>query len=234
MNSYHPEIQFTHEIEENQKITFLDVLTTRTKDNKLDTTVFRKEINTDLYINWNSHSPIQWKRGSLKNLIQRSISICSNEELLEDELNYLRNVFIKVNDYPPKLVNSIIKIELEKNSSDQQEATTNATSKQIHFVLPYAGNRGNNTIRKMNRQLNKHLRDDVKVVITYQGTKLSSRFQVKEPTKFEHTNDIVYCCKCPENGCDNFYIGETDRLMSERIIDPNKRDKNSHFTTCIK
>ena len=60
-NSYHPNIQFTHEVEENQKITFLDVLIIRTRDNKLETTVFRKETNTDLYMNWNSHAPIQWK-----------------------------------------------------------------------------------------------------------------------------------------------------------------------------
>ena len=119
LNSHHPNIQFTHEIEENQKIKFLDVLITRTGNNKLETTAFRKETNTDFYINWNSHAPIQWKRRTLKNLILRLISICSNEKLLEDELNYLGNVFIKVNDYPPKLVNSIIKIELEKNSSDQ-------------------------------------------------------------------------------------------------------------------
>ena len=84
-----------------------------------------------MYINWNSHAPVQWKRGILKNLIERSISICSNEKLLEAELNYLRNVFIKASDYPPKLVNSIIKIELERNSSDQQEVTTNTASKQI-------------------------------------------------------------------------------------------------------
>ena len=65
-------------------------------------------------------------------------------------------------------------------------------------------------------------------MITYQGTKLLSRFQVKDQTKFEHRNDVVYCCKCPENNCDDFYIGETDRRISERIIDHNKRDKNSH------
>ena len=76
--------------------------------------------------------------GSLKNLIQRSISICSNKKLLEDELN-LRNVFIKVIDYPPKLVNSATKTELEKNSSDQQEITTNAASKQIQLFLSCAG-----------------------------------------------------------------------------------------------
>ena len=51
LNSYHPNIQLTHKIEENQKITFLDVLITRTRDNKLETTMFRKETNTDLYIN---------------------------------------------------------------------------------------------------------------------------------------------------------------------------------------
>ena len=36
-NSYHPNIQFTYEIEENQEITFVDILITRTKDDKLDT-----------------------------------------------------------------------------------------------------------------------------------------------------------------------------------------------------
>ena len=77
--------------------------------------------------------------GSLKNLIQRSISICSNKKLLEDELNYLRNVFIKVIDYPPKLVNSATKTELGKNSSDQQEITTNAASNQIQLFLSCAG-----------------------------------------------------------------------------------------------
>ena len=50
-------------------------------------------------------------------------------KILEDELNYVGNVFIKVNDYPPKLVNSIIEIELQKNGGDQQDVTTNATNK---------------------------------------------------------------------------------------------------------
>ena len=75
------------------KITFLDVIITRTENNKLETTIFRKELNTDFYINRNSHAPIQWKRGSLMDLIQRSMSVCSKEKLIEDELNYLRNVY---------------------------------------------------------------------------------------------------------------------------------------------
>ena len=53
----------------------------------------------------------------------------------------------------------------------------------------------------MNRQLHKHLKDDVKVKITNQGTKLSSRFHAKNQTKFEYKNNVVYCWKCTENGC---------------------------------
>ena len=60
-------------------------------------------------------------------------------------------MFIKVNNYPPKLVNSMIKIELEKNNSDQQEVTTYARSKQIQIVLLYAGKSGNNIIQKMSK-----------------------------------------------------------------------------------
>ena len=42
LNEHHPSIQFTHYIEENQKITFLDILVTRPVNNKLEKTVFRK------------------------------------------------------------------------------------------------------------------------------------------------------------------------------------------------
>ena len=62
-------------------------------------------------------------------------------------------------------------------------------------------------------------------MIMYQGTQLSSRFQAKDQAKFEHWIDVVYYCKCPENDCDDSYIGETDRRISERIID-HIRDKN--------
>ena len=45
----------------------------------------------------------------------------------------------------------MIKIELEKNNSDQQEVTTYARSKQIQIVLLYAGKSGNNIIQKMSK-----------------------------------------------------------------------------------
>ena len=78
-------------------------------------------------------------------------------------------------------------------------------------------------------QLPKHLKDDVKVMMPHQRTKLSSRFQIKDQTKFEHRNrnDAAYRCKSTENVFDDFYIGETDKRLWKRIIDRNRSDKNS-------
>ena len=47
---------FTIEIEKGNKIAFLDVLLIRYED-LINTTVYHKKTNTDLYINWKSFSP---------------------------------------------------------------------------------------------------------------------------------------------------------------------------------
>ena len=67
-------------------------------------------------MNWNSHAPMQWKIGTLKNLVKRSIIICSDQHLLQIELDHLRKVFVEINDYPSKTVENIIKNELEKEN----------------------------------------------------------------------------------------------------------------------
>ena len=114
LNTYHEQIQFTYELEKYQRISFIDVSIRRLTNGKLETTVFRKETNTDVYMNWNSHAPMQWKIGTLKNLVKRSIIICSDQHLLQKELDYLRKVFVEINDYPSKTVENIIKNETRK------------------------------------------------------------------------------------------------------------------------
>ena len=59
LNSFHSNIKFTVEIEKGNKIAFLDILLIRYKD-LINTTVYRKKTNTDLYINWNFLSPNSW------------------------------------------------------------------------------------------------------------------------------------------------------------------------------
>ena len=54
LNTYHQQIQFTYELEKYQRILFLDVLIRRLTNRKLETTVFRKETNTNIYMHLDS------------------------------------------------------------------------------------------------------------------------------------------------------------------------------------
>ena len=82
LNLYHPNIQFTFKLEKSKQITFLDVLIKRTAANQIEICVHRKETSTDLYINWNAHAPMEWKIGTLRNLVKRAKTVCSTTMLL--------------------------------------------------------------------------------------------------------------------------------------------------------
>ena len=72
LNFYHPNIKFMYQLEENNKITFLDVFFNRTRFNEIETNVYREESNSDIDINWYSHVPAVWKIGALWILITRA------------------------------------------------------------------------------------------------------------------------------------------------------------------
>nr|VZI00771.1 unnamed protein product [Spirometra erinaceieuropaei] len=71
LNSIFPDIQFTREDEEDEKLPFLDVLVTRTPDGKLSTTVYRKATNTTQFLNYHSNHPLVHKRGCVRALFDR-------------------------------------------------------------------------------------------------------------------------------------------------------------------
>ena len=83
------------------------------------------------------------KFGTLKNLVKRSIIICSDQQLLQIELDHLRKVFVEINDYPSKTVENIIKNELEKENVDiTNEPQTNTTGHwktKLQLFLPFSG-----------------------------------------------------------------------------------------------
>ena len=101
-------------------------------------------------------------------------------------------------------------------------------NKLLQLTLPYAGKLGDKLVQKMKKTLNNNLPIEVKTRIAFNSSKLSTKFMVKDKTPFEHQNNLVYLSTCPHNDCTETYIGETNRRIVERIIDHNKRDKNSH------
>ena len=65
LNSFHSFIKFTYETESGNKLSFLDVHLIRTGDN-IETCVFSKPTDTDIYIHWNSFAPFSGNTVHLK------------------------------------------------------------------------------------------------------------------------------------------------------------------------
>ena len=56
LNSFHQNIEFTYELEENGKINILDIMLIRTNDT-LQTSIHRKSSHNCVYLHWNSFAP---------------------------------------------------------------------------------------------------------------------------------------------------------------------------------
>ena len=65
--------------------------------------------------------------------------------------------------------------------------------------------------------------------VTYSGQKLSTKLQIKDKTKDQHKHELVYYSKCPEQTCNEDYLGETGRRIIERSADHCSKDKQSHL-----
>ena len=85
--------------------------------------------------------------------------------------------------------------------------------------------------KSLKRNLDKHLPNNIKTQVTFTGQKLSTQFNVKDRTKFEHKHDVIYFGKCPDRTALVIinYLGESARRISERIIDHGGRDEKSHL-----
>ena len=92
LNSFHPSMKFTKEVEENRSLAVLDTLLTRKLDGYIKFQVYRKPTHTDQYLQFNSHQPLQHKLGVVRTLTHRAKTLTSEEEDLQPEMNHLKKV----------------------------------------------------------------------------------------------------------------------------------------------
>ena len=97
------------------------------------------------------------------------------------------------------------------------------------LVLPYQGKKGDFITKSMKKRFRNFLHQCIVPKVVFKGSKLSSKFQVKDRTTFTHNHDIIYHGNCPENSCPDNYVGETARRIPERVLDHTGKDINSHL-----
>ena len=86
LNSIHPDIRWTKEVEQDGRIAMLDVQIIRNPDGKLNFDVYRKPTHTNQYIPFDSHQPLSHKLSTIHALTRRAALIPSTDELKKAEL----------------------------------------------------------------------------------------------------------------------------------------------------
>ena len=186
-----------------------------------------------MYLHWKSFAPTTWKIGILKTLIKHAYIICSNDKILKEELYHIEKCFSEINGYPKWILKQTIDsfiISDDKNDNDSNNnLNTNTVVKTVHTLkLPFKGEEGTNLIKSIKTTSRKALPENHHVRIVFTGTKLSSHFNIKDETNKQHKHDLVYLSSFPSSTCNNCYIGETGRRLSERVLDHSGKDTKSH------
>ena len=247
LNNFHPKIKFTHEIESDRKISFLDVNINRNFDNSFNTSVFRKPTDTNVYVHWKAHAPKVWKIGTLKGLFRRAFLISSTDENLKSEINFLKEIFMKINKYPKAVVENTLKSVKDKINEENTTAPISVPQVTIneggagvipnnigaevvhpHVILPYKGFKGEDLLKGFKRTLKNSLPENVLPRFVYTGKKLGSFFPIKDKVDDKHRSNLVYGYHIPGRETETYhYIGMTKVRHETRIFEHINTDKNS-------
>ena len=114
--------------------------------------------------------------------------ICSNQSLLENELEHLKSVFRKKSGYPLQMINQIMEtvketINIETNSTNQLGILERNNDKLHSLISLYTGPKGNNLSKSMNNNMQRTLLNNVKTRIPYTSRKKATNFQITFLTK---------------------------------------------------
>ena len=159
---------------------------------------------------WSSKVPKRYKRNAINGELHRASKISSN---FEDEIRRISRKFRDVG-YPKKFIDSVIRdFQRVPNQNSEEDIIPDwlFDERKDHVIkLPFCPK--NEEVSKVFLQkLNEYTKDKYKFRIIWNTRSIRSLFPLKD--RVEHMSCVIYEGTC---SCDEFYIGETDRIAEIR------------------
>ena len=129
--------------------------------------------------NYNSFLTEIYKTGLVRTLLFRLFTICSNWQLIHDEIEHLRLVMRK-NAYPDRLIDTVVNRFLTRIFVAKDVTTTVKSYKTFQLYLPYLGPLTSRTEQSINKLLEQYIPKCRVRVITKASVRLSSLFNFKD------------------------------------------------------
>lgn len=220
-NSFHYRLQFTHEIEVNNMINFLNTTVIRNGE-KLMTNWYQKPSSSGRYLNYHSHHPLNYKVNVINNLVDHAIFL-SDDRFHDTNIKIVKKILLN-NSFPEKIIDFYVRkrlFTLRDQNSNSQDCFGNGKKEfdmSQCIVLPY--------IKSFSENINRILKKkDLKVIHTIPKKLDKIIKRGKDKLAKDNTTEIVYKIDCIS--CDATYIGQTKRHLSTRVKE-HKKNINLH------
>ena len=214
INSQHPKINFTCEIEKDNSLPFLDVIVSKNACNSFSTGLYRKPTFTGLGLKFQSSVSNGYKCNLIGSLVERAFRICSSIVSFSTEVEKLRKYFFQ-NGYPIKLINELLKNKI--NDVSLGKPVTHTVNKLNMYVsFPFLNVSDNQNLHKEIQKLVQQFYPQIDLKIIFKNSHtIGSYFKFKDSIPDLLSSNVVYkfsCAQCPAT-----YYGETSRHIATRI-----------------
>ena len=207
LNSQHPNIKWTSELEQDGTLPMLDTLVSRSGDGTLKFRVYRKPTHTDQYLQFNSHQPMEHKMGVIRTLTHRANAIIMEEEDKEEEYKHIKKV-LSIAGYSKWAWQAPGRRKIHPHPSHRDRPRPKG-----HVTLPYMGG----ITEPISRLIRKA------GVAVHSKPHTTIRSILVAPKDRDDPVDkcgVVYHLTCQD--CDAHYIGETERALKTRLKEHNR------------
>lgn len=214
-------IRFTHEVEIDKQLPFLDTLVIRQDNGSIRTNWYHKETWSGRYLNFFSHLPFSYKRNTITILTDKIMKL-ADTEFHESNFSILTKT-LKENGYPEKLIQSTINMAKKKTLHEKRN---DELVKNQYVSVPYV----KGAFEKIKITFDKH---NIKVVGKGNNNLKKHLFtRIKDTVPINLQSGLVYKVKC---SCSKVYVGQTIQYLEKRMADHqyNINIKNSnHSALC--
>ena len=218
-------LKFTHEIEINKKIAFLDVLIDR-NDSNYNTSVFVKPTNSGECLSYDSLCPDRYKSGLIKCLLFRAFKICSSWLSFHAEVERIKPLLTN-NNFPMKYIDKNIELFLNKYvlSQNKETASKNIIPFYFHNQMTANYKQDENKLIKIVKEHVEPCDENSRTNLTifYRARKLGQLFIRNKlysgKIDIAERHHVVYQYTCPRDGCNSTqsYIGYTTSSVANRF-----------------
>jgi len=198
LNKLHPNIKFTIEHEERNRLPFLDTCVVR-KNSKYKTTIYRKTTFTGVYLNWTSLTARRYKIGLIRCLAERIWRKVSDEQERLTEIEKLKTILAR-NEYPPEVVDESIARFLKSKAREPDQLEEPEKPVKRFLKLPYVSNKCEDFAFRLKKLVEA---DFPQVDFNVAPMTIGKFFPFKDKIKnVEEQSLVVYNLKCPSDPSD--------------------------------